>query len=164
MQPKTNEIILGIDPGYGRCGFAVIAKAGSQLNCLTHGVITTHAGLSHARRLLEISQDLQEIIKTFNPYKIAVEELFFAKATTTVLKVAEARGVIIATAAKSGLEVLEIKPNEVKIALTGYGNADKGQVQRMIKTVFNLSKIPRPDDAADALAIAWTAAAITRYD
>lgn len=148
--------ILGIDPGYGRCGFGVIEQNGrADWNCVTNGVITTAAEQIHAKRLAEIEQDIRAIITAHTPDVLVIEELFFAKSTTTALKVAEVRGVIIAAACNAGLEVVEVKPNEVKMAMTGYGKADKRQVQEMVKTVFHLPSIPKPDDAADALAIAW---------
>lgn len=152
------RIILGIDPGYGRCGFGVVQEQGHHWQVLGHGVITTSVGIEHAQRLLEIVRDVALIIKKYHPAALAIEELFFAKSTTTALKVAEARGVILAKAAESGLEIIEVKPNEVKMALTGYGKADKRQMQQMVKTVFELKTVPKPDDAADALAIAWTGA------
>lgn len=148
--------ILGIDPGYGRCGFAVIEGWGAQWRALTHGVITTEAGVDFPQRLGEISADLEHIIATYKPDVLVLEELFFSKSTTTALKVAEVRGVITYLAQKHHLLFAEAKPNEVKIALTGYGNADKHQMQEMVRRVFQLEQIPKPDDAADALAIAWT--------
>lgn len=154
--PKGGRIILGIDPGYGRCGFGVIQEQGSGWRVLGHGVMTTTAGTDHADRLLEISRDLTSIIKKYHPTVLVIEELFFAKSTTTALKVAEARGVILVKAAEAGVEIVQVKPNEVKLALTGYGKADKRQMQQMVKTVFELKTVPKPDDAADALAIAWT--------
>ncbi len=162
-----SDRILGIDPGYGRCGFGLIEsrdQSGSQWQVITHGVITTPAGLPHADRLREISRDVDQILTEHKPSKFVIEELFFAKSTTTALKVAEARGVVIARAAEKGVEVIEVKPNEVKLAVTGYGKADKRQVQEMVKTIFSLSEIPKPDDAADALAIAWTGANRSVFD
>ncbi len=156
--------ILGIDPGYGRCGFGVIEKSGGDWVCVTHGVITTSQGLLAADRLNEIARDIDQILGEHQPSKLVIEELFFAKATTTALRVAEARGVIMQKAAEKGIEVIEVKPNEVKLAVTGYGKADKRQVQEMVKTIFGLDHIPQPDDAADALAVAFTGAAKHNFD
>ena len=161
MQAKA-RIILGIDPGYGRCGFGVITEGARDWTVVTHGVITT-AKQDFPARLLELGTDIEALIDQHRPSVLAIEELFFAKSTTTALKVAEARGVILMLAQKHGLEVIQVKPNEVKLAMTGYGRADKGQVQEMVKTVFHLNAVPKPDDAADALAVAWTAASKQRY-
>ncbi len=155
--------VLGIDPGFGRCGFGVIELQGRDWKCVHHGVITSDAGLDFEIRLLEIGRDVQELIETFKPQALALEELFFAKSTTTALQVAEVRGMIQYLAAKAGVEVIGVKPNEVKVAVTGYGKADKHQVQEMVKTVFGLKEVPKPDDAADALAIAWTGAQKLRF-
>ena len=159
---KGPQIILGIDPGFGRCGFGVITESGHDWKVLTHGVITT-AQQEFPARLHELARDLEALITSYHPTMLAIEELFFAKSTTTALKVAEARGVILLMAQTHGLRVVEVKPNEVKLAMTGYGKADKVQVQEMVKTVFHLEAVPRPDDAADALAIAWTGATKQQY-
>lgn len=147
--------ILGIDPGYGRCGFGVIREEGREWRHVASGVITTAKEEAFADRLAEIAHDLREIISAHHPNVLAIEELFFSKSTTTALKVAEVRGVICMIAKESGAEVIEVKPNEVKLAVTGYGRADKHQVGEMVKAVFHLQEVPKPDDAADALAIAW---------
>ena len=159
---RSAQIILGIDPGYGRCGFGVIAEGVRDWRVVTHGVITT-AKQDFPARLLELATDIEALIVQHQPTVLAIEELFFSKSTTTALKVAEARGAIMMTAQKHALSVIEVKPNEVKLAMTGYGRADKAQVQEMVKTVFHLKAIPKPDDAADALAVAWTAAAKQHY-
>ncbi len=156
--------ILGIDPGYGRCGFAVIEAVGGSYTCLTHGVISTSKGLELELRLLEIARDLERVIDAYKPSVLVIEQLFFAKSTTTALKVAEARGVITMTGAKHGMEVIHVKPNEVKLALTGYGGADKRQMQEMVRIAFGLKEIPKPDDAADALAVALTGATKARFE
>ncbi len=145
--------ILGIDPGYGRLGFGVIEKD----KALAFGVITTPKG-EISERILEIAVDIRLLIKKHKPDVLVIEELFFAKNVTTALKVAEVRGVILFLAAERGIRVVEVKPNEVKLALTGYGRADKRQMQEMVKTVFHLKTTPKLDDAADALAIAWCGA------
>lgn len=150
--------VLGIDPGYGRCGFAVIEGSGSRYACVTHGVITTSKDLPLEQRLLEIAIDVEAIIDLYKPSILVIEQLFFAKSTTTALKVSEARGVITMIAAKHRMQVIHVKPNEIKLALTGYGAADKQQMQEMVRIAFNLKTVPKPDDAADALAVALTGA------
>ncbi len=147
---KNSRRILGIDPGYERCGFGVIEGG----KALAYGVITTPKG-EIADRLREIAVDLRAIIKKHKPDALVIEDLFFSKSVTTAMKVAMVRGVVMLLAVENGMTVLEVKPNEVKLALTGYGRADKKQMQAMVKTVFKLKTVPRPDDAADALAIAW---------
>jgi len=169
---KTSTVrILGFDPGYGRLGFGVIDSPSfprrglgggdrsgvTKPTAVTFGVITTLSTRKHQDRLLEINNDAESLIKAHKPDLIAIEELFFVKSVTTALKVAEVRGILLYLAAKHGIDVVEVKPVEVKMALTGYGKADKRQMQEMVKAVFGLSKIPKPDDAADALAIAWAA-------
>lgn len=156
-------MVLGIDPGYGRCGYGVIEGEKSDWSCVTHGVITTPANADFDARLKEIADDLTTIIDAHQPSTLVIEELFFAKSTTTALNVAEVRGAIRLIAAQKGLEVIEVKPNEVKMAVTGYGKADKQQMQEMIKTIFGFNEVPKPDDAADALAVAWTGAARARF-
>lgn len=150
--------ILGIDPGYGRLGYAVIDVVRGKPKAVTYGVITTEKGIGMPERLLEIAADVRGVIGKYKPERLVIEELFFAKSTTTALKVAEVRGVIFLLGAEAGLEVVEVKPNAVKLALTGYGKADKRQMQDMVKVVFDLKKAPKIDDAADALAIAWCGA------
>jgi crossover junction endodeoxyribonuclease RuvC len=152
------NIVIGIDPGYGRCGFSIIEEVDRSWKCVTHGVFTTSKEQKHADRLVEIADDFQSIVDTHHPGTMVIEEIFFSKSTTTAMKVAEVRGMLIMLARRAGLEVIQVKPNEVKLALTGYGRADKKQVQEMVKTVFELDVIPKPDDAADALAVAWTGA------
>lgn len=142
--------IIGIDPGYDRLGFGVIEGE----KALAFGIITTTRG-EMAGRLHEIAVDIRVLLDTHKPEVLVIEELFFAKNVTTALKVAEVRGVVMMLAAEREIRVIEVKPVEVKMALTGYGKADKKQMQDMTKVVFKLKSIPKPDDAADALAIAW---------
>jgi crossover junction endodeoxyribonuclease RuvC len=150
--------ILGIDPGYGRLGYAVIDVERGKPKAVTYGVITTEKGARMPDRLFEIAADVRSVIVKYTPERFVIEELFFAKSTTTALKVAEVRGVMLLLAAEAGMDVVEVKPNAVKLALTGYGKADKRQMQDMVKVVFDLKKAPKIDDAADALAIAWCGA------
>ncbi len=154
--------IIGIDPGYGRCGFGVIEEKGCDWCSLAHGVITTSTDNCHPSRLAEIAKDFRALIAAHQPSILVIEELFFAKSVTTALKVAEVRGIILSIAEENGLEIVEVKPNEVKMALTGYGRAEKRQIQEMVKTIFGFLEVPKPDDAADALAIAWCGATLNR--
>lgn len=151
--------ILGIDPGYDRLGFGVI-EAGKAL---AYGVVTTPKG-EIAERLREIAVDLRALIKQHKPDVLVIEDLFFSKSVTTAMNVAQVRGVVMLIGAEAGLRIIEVKPNEVKMALTGYGKADKKQMQQMVKAVFKLKTIPKPDDAADALAIAWAGQSRLRLD
>gem|GEM_PF-169987 len=156
MPNKHPERILGFDPGYGRLGFGVLHRnERGELVYDTCGVITTLSEASMPERLHEIAQDLRTLISKHQPDLIALEELFFAQNTTTGLKVAEVRGVIQLLAAEAGVPCVEVKPVEVKMAVTGQGNADKRQMQKMITMLLRLDTIPSPDDAADALGVAW---------
>lgn len=147
-------IILGIDPGIAIVGIGLVQKAGSRIVPLQYGKITTTNALTVPQRLYKISQDLDELIATFRPDVVAIEKLFFSKNVKTAMTVAEARGAILLTASKAELAIYEYTPVQVKQAICGYGGADKNQVQQMVKSVLNLSEIPKPDDTADALAIA----------
>ena len=150
--------ILGIDPGYGRCGFGVIEKNGQNFILIEYGCIETSKDLRLGQRLLQIDQALTELIKKHQPDMAGVEELFFAKNVKTAMAVAEARGVVMLVLQKAGLNVKEFKPVQIKQALTGYGNSDKKAVQTMVKITLKLAEIPKSDDAADALAVAITTA------
>lgn len=157
MIPKKakKEIILGIDPGFAIVGFGVIEKnENGDVKALDYGVITTPAKTSFAERIKQIHLDLKSIIEKFEPTKMAVEDLFFAKNVKTAIEVGQARGVIILTGIQAGLIIEEYTPLQVKQAVTSYGRADKRQVQEMVKTILHLDQIPKPDDAADALAVA----------
>lgn len=149
--------ILGIDPGTGICGFGVVeVKKGSKPKMLDSGVIATPPHTPLPDRLLDIYDSLHEIIKLNNPDVISVEKLFFTKNITTGISVAEARGVVLLVARQQNLPIFEYTPNEIKKIMTGYGNAKKNQVQEMVRLHLNLKEIPKPDDAADALAAAIT--------
>jgi len=150
--------ILGIDPGTATTGFGVVDADGQKLMFVGGGVITTPSTQAMPERLLTISHELSQIIKEFKPELVSVELLYFATNVTTAISVGQARGVVLLAAAEAGLEVVEFTPLQVKQAVTGYGKADKKQVQEMVKTLLKLKEIPRPDDAADALAIAIAAA------
>ena len=146
--------ILGIDPGVATVGFGIIASERGQQQMIQYGAITTSAGLPLATRLLQIANDVEQLINQFQPDEIAVEELFFSKNITTGIAVAHARGVILYTAEKLQIPVYEYTPMQVKQAVVGYGLAEKHQVMDMTKRLLKLKAIPKPDDAADALAIA----------
>jgi crossover junction endodeoxyribonuclease RuvC len=147
-------IILGIDPGTATTGFGLIKKEGGDISFIKCGIISTPAGTPLHHRLETIFEDLNEIIKDTAPDHVAVEELFFATNSKTAISVGQARGVILLAAKQNNLTFFEYTPLEVKMAITGYGAADKKQVQEMVKSVLKLEKVPKPDDAADALAIA----------
>jgi crossover junction endodeoxyribonuclease RuvC len=150
-----SKIILGIDPGIADTGFGLIEKgAGGKLACLAYGSIKTKAGLPMAERLEILSDELEKIIKKYQPALAAVEELFFQNNAKTAIIVGEARGVILLTCRKSKIPIVELTPLQVKQTISGYGRADKQQVQKMVKLLLNLKAVPKPDDAADALAIA----------
>ncbi len=151
-------IILGIDPGTAIVGYGVILSNRSKLEMLDYGVILTDKKLFQAERLGIIREELGHIIKKYSPQVMAVESLFFFKNLKTAIKVAEARGVILSTGQAAGLDIAEFTPLQVKIAIVGYGRAEKRQVQKMVRLILSLKEIPKPDDAADALAIAVCAA------
>ena len=147
-------IILGIDPGVATIGFGVIQADRQKNTLIQYGTITTPAGIPLANRLLQISNDMEELIHTFQPDEMAIEELFFSTNITTGISVAHGRGVILLAAEKLGVPIFEYTPIQVKQAVAGYGKADKKQVMLMTKRLLHMNNIPRPDDAADALAIA----------
>ena len=146
--------ILGIDPGVAIVGFGLIESERGSVRMLQYGAVTTPAGLPLATRLVQIENDMTELIRQLKPDEIAIEELFFSKNITTGIAVAHARGVILYTAERLHLPVYEYTPMQIKQAVVGYGLADKHQVMDMTRRLLKLKSIPRPDDAADALAIA----------
>lgn len=147
-------IILGIDPGLAIVGWGVIEYSASRFKVLGYGSIETPAHTLTEERLLLINEGIKELIDTYHPEVIAVEELFFNTNITTGIRVAEARGVIIMQAHKLGVKIFEYTPLQVKQAVVGYGRAEKKQVISMVTRLLNLEKPPKPDDTADALAIA----------
>ncbi len=149
-------VIIGIDPGVATTGYGLIKAEKNKVELIDYGCITTQANTDHPARLEKIALELEKIIKTYQPTKAAVEELFFSNNVKTALKVGEARGVILMTLIKNKVPVLEFTPLQVKQAITSYGRADKKQMQSMVKIILNLKEIPKPDDAADALAVAIT--------
>ncbi len=147
-------IILGIDPGYAIVGWGVIEYSGSKFKVLGYGSIETPAHTPTEERLLRINNGIKELIGIYHPEVMAVEELFFNTNITTGIRVAEARGVIITQAHSLGVKIAEYTPLQVKQAVVGYGRAEKKQVISMVTRILNLEKPPKPDDTADALAIA----------
>ena len=147
-------VILGIDPGYAIVGYGVLEYNGRSFRTVDYGAITTRAGLDPARRLEIIYDALGELIDKFRPDDVAIEELFFQNNQKTAIMVAEARGVIVLCAKKRGVNVAEYTPLQVKQAVVGYGRAEKQQVQAMVTSILGLKEVPKPDDTADALAIA----------
>jgi len=156
---EKSERIMGIDPGFGRTGFGVIENSSGEWKLAACGCIETATSDPFVDRLVELHEELLKIIKKYKPTRVAVEDLFFARNITTAIKVGQARGVILLTATQQKIPVEEFTPLQVKQAITGYGRAEKGQVQRMIQMQFKLKKKITPDDAADAVAIALTCSA-----
>ncbi len=148
--------ILGLDPGFATVGYGVLDVEEKFVRLVDYGIISTPKEESVPVRLAMISEAADSLITNFKPDEIAMEELFFNTNITTGIKVAEARGVLIVSAVKQCGRLFEYTPLQVKIAMTGYGRADKHQIQAMVKNYLSLDKIPRPDDAADALAVALT--------
>lgn len=146
--------VLGIDPGVATIGFGVVDCDRGHMRPVRWGVITTPAGLPLSNRLYQISQDMAQLIEAFHPDECGMEELFFTKNITTGIAVAHGRGVILCAAEKCGVPLYEYTPGQVKLAVTGYGKAEKRQVMDMTRRLLHLKAVPRPDDAADALALA----------
>ena len=156
--------ILGIDPGAAITGFGLIEQdSHDQFFSLQYGVITTSSGLPVEQRLLIIFQEISKIILLHQPETAAVEKLFFQRNVSSAMAVGQARGVVLLALAQAGIPFQEYTPNEVKQSVTGYGSADKGQIQEMVKMLLRLEKIPKPDDAADALAIALCHANMNKW-
>ena len=146
--------ILGIDPGYGITGFGLVDAQRNQYTLLRCGAITTPAGMDFSARLEIIYEDMRKLLEISKPDAVAIEELFFGQNVTTGIGVAQSRGVILLAIRQAGLPVSQYKPAQVKQSVVGYGNATKHQVQDMTKRLLGLSAMPKPDDAADAIAIA----------
>jgi crossover junction endodeoxyribonuclease RuvC len=157
-------LILGLDPGTATTGYGLVSEdPGGGLQTIEYGSIQTPAGMPDPERLVILYQRLREIILLHRPQGSAVEKLFFQKNVRTAITVSQARGVILVALAEAGLTIGEYTPNEIKQAVTGFGSADKHQVQEMVRILLNLSDIPKPDDAADALAVAITHLHTNRY-
>jgi crossover junction endodeoxyribonuclease RuvC len=151
---RGGRIILGIDPGTATMGWGVIRQEGNRLSYLQHGAVTTPSQWEMPRRLGRLFDGVTELVKGYRPETVAVEELFFNTNVTTAITVGQARGVVLLAAYRAGIEVAEYTPLQVKQAITSYGRAEKRQVQEMVKSLLRLREIPKPDDAADGLAIA----------
>ena len=147
-------VILGLDPGTATTGYGVIRVLGNRFQMLEYGIISTPAKTPMEKRLEMIYDNLQELLQKWQPDQAAVEELFFNQNITTAITVGQARGVLLLCCAQNNVPLAEYTPLQVKQALVGYGRADKKQIQKMVKMFLNLADIPKPDDAADALAIA----------
>lgn len=146
---------MGIDPGIAITGYGIIQTGTrNEYQCIDYGVVTTQAGTPDAERLSILYDELTALIQRYQPDSSAVEKLFFQKNVKTALAVGQARGVVMLTLAQANLPIQEYTPNDVKQTVCGYGSADKQQVQRMVQTLLHLDELPKPDDAADALAVA----------
>jgi crossover junction endodeoxyribonuclease RuvC len=146
-------LVLGLDPGLATTGYGLVEGDGHDLKVVAYGVLRTPPHTPLAARLLQLHEQLSQLLVQYRPAVVALEELFFSTNARTAIIVGEARGVLLLTAAEAGLEVAEYTPLQVKQAITGYGQADKSQVQQMVRILLNLAEIPYPDDAADALAV-----------
>ena len=151
-----NLRILGIDPGYAIVGFGVLDYDGRDFSVVNFGAITTPAGMDFADRLEIIYRDMNEVINTYHPEAMSLEKLFFNTNHTTAIDVAQARGVILLCAKQNGVTVFEYTPLQVKNSVVGYGKAEKKQDQQMTRSLLRLKEVPKPDDTADALALAIT--------
>lgn len=159
----SDRVVIGIDPGLATIGYGILRFQNEKAEIIDFGVIETPAGLEMPERLLMIQQDLDQLIELHKPSEAYVEEIFFSTNTKTAISVAHARGVIMSSLASGGLRPRSITPNQVKVGMTGDGSADKKQVQQMLKIHFSLGSIPEPDDAADALAIAFCGGIASRH-
>jgi crossover junction endodeoxyribonuclease RuvC len=157
-------LVLGIDPGTATTGFGLVRELpDGSLAMVEYGIITTPKDIPAHHRLAQLYHQLQKIMEQHQPTSVAVEKLFFQRNVSTAIAVGQARGVVMLAIAEAGLDVAEYTPNEVKQAVVGYGSADKKQVQEMVRVLLSLPGIPKPDDAADALAIAITHLHTRRY-
>lgn len=154
--------IIGIDPGTGILGFGVIDVNKGKVSLVDAGVIRTPVKQADSIRLLTIFNELSEIIKDTKPEVMSVEKLFFSQNITTAMSVSQARGVVLLTAEQASLKIFEYTPQQIKQAITGYGKADKKQMQEMVRIILNLKEAPKPDDCADAIAAALTHSMTTR--
>ena len=155
-------VILGIDPGFARMGWGVISKTGAKFSLIDYGCLETPVKTSLSNRLEKIFDGLSKVLKKIKPDLAGIETLFFNTNAKTAVSVGEARGVILLALKKYGVKVIDVTPLQVKQSVAGYGRAEKVQVQKMVKILLSLSEIPKPDDAADALAIALATGSIYR--
>lgn len=147
-------LVLGVDPGTATTGFGLVEAVNNNIKLIDYGIISTEATAAMPERLCQIGDRLNGIINTYKPDVAAIEQIYYFKNAKTVITVAQSRGVIMMTAARAGLEIAEYTPLQVKQSVVGYGKADKKQVQIMVQALLKMGKLPKPDDAADALAIA----------
>ncbi len=147
-------LVMGIDPGFAITGYGIVKFEGNKFSPIEYGAVLTKAGEPFAHRLLKLDREISMIIDKFKPDAVSIEELFFNTNIKTAIMAAHGRGVAMAAAARAGIEVFEYTPLQVKQSVVGYGRAEKKQVQQMVKAILNLPEIPKPDDVADALAIA----------
>jgi crossover junction endodeoxyribonuclease RuvC len=154
QKPLAGQVVLGIDPGLARMGYGVVVQQGHQFLAGDYGTLTTPKGGTLESRLVLLFEGLQKILTKVRPQAVAMEELFFSKNAKTAIAVGQARGVALLACGLTGVPVFEYRPMEVKQAVAGYGGADKAQVQKMVKILLGLNEVPKPDDTADALAIA----------
>jgi crossover junction endodeoxyribonuclease RuvC len=155
---------LGIDPGTATVGYGLVRElADGSLQAVSYGVITTPPSMPMTERLKQIYDEITLLVETYRPDQAGVEELFFARNVTTAITVAQGRGVILLALMNAGVSITEYKPNMVKQSISGYGSANKSQMQEMVRMLLGLDKIPKPDDAADGLAIAITDIHSSRY-
>ena len=145
--------ILAIDPGTATTGYAILKQKDKKIGLVDYGCLVTPAKTEASQRLLTIAEDLDQLISKYKPEELVVEQLFFSKNVKTAMAVGQARGVILLSGAKHGLAIAEYSPLQVKQAITGFGQAEKKQVQKMVQSILGLEKMPTPDDAADAIAI-----------
>jgi crossover junction endodeoxyribonuclease RuvC len=155
--------ILGIDPGTSLIGYGIIDADGKSFKAVDFGALRTGVNIKNSERVKTVCDFFEKLIKKLKPDKVALESLFFFKNAKTVVKVSEMRGVLMLAAAKNGVEIAEFTPLQVKQAVSGYGRAEKGQVQKMVKLILGLKTEPKPDDVADALAIAICCANTVSY-
>ncbi len=152
---SKNSVVLGIDPGLTRCGYAVLeAQGATQITMHALGVLRTSPDQGLPQRLAEISEEIEELLDQYQPSVVAVEHIFFQSNVRTAMSVGQVSGLALSAAARRGLQVEQYTPNQVKLAITGWGSADKAQVQKMVKQRLGLNSLPKPADAADAAAIA----------
>ncbi|HBZ62090.1 MAG TPA: crossover junction endodeoxyribonuclease RuvC [Acidimicrobium sp.] len=155
MFAPSASIVLGIDPGLTRCGYAVLRVSGNtEVSMSALGVLRTSAEIDLPNRLAEIAREIEELLDEYQPSAVAVERIFFQSNVRTAMSVGQVSGLVLSAAARRNIEVVQYSPNQVKLALTGWGSADKAQVQKMVKERLKLNSIPKPADAADAAAIA----------
>jgi crossover junction endodeoxyribonuclease RuvC len=155
--------ILGIDPGIGRLGYGVAEIQNKSCACIAVGCLTSPSTQNQSARLLKLSSELIDLIRLYKPGGAVVEKIYFSKNTRTAMTIAEARGMILLTLEKNHIPIIELSPQHVKMGVTGNGAATKEQVQRMVQTLYNLKNIPKPDDAADALALAFAGLSYFRH-